>query len=202
MACIVLCFTSVSLPPTSWDGYASLPIVCRCGIWEGSMRGVSSGTSRHTSSGYRTDHSSGSGMPGLRVRNSPSPSTYSGKGLGCLPCRSLSSPYAHLCACCGGDANFRKPWSPQLGATPALRWDPGMLPPPPRGGRGTENGGGWGAMPVAASPGRQGGRRGARERGRQLATAVFKISSMLLGGIKGKKNKTPNKQNKTEKPHH
>lgn len=81
----------LSLPPTSWDGYASLPIVCRCGIWEGSMRGVSSGTSRHTSSGYRTDHSSGSGTPGLRVRNSPSPSTYSGKGLGCHPCWSLSS---------------------------------------------------------------------------------------------------------------
>lgn len=158
----------LSLPPTSWDGYASLPIVCRCGIWEGSMRGVSSGTSRHTSSGYRTDHSSGSGTPGLRVRNSPSPSTYSGKGLGCHPCWSLSSPYAHLCACCGGDANFRKPWSPQPGATPALRWsqlwDPGMPPPPPRGGRGTENGGGGGrCLWLLPREGKEGG--GARGRG-------------------------------------
>lgn len=57
-------------------------------------------------------------------------------------------------------------------------------------------------MLEAAFPGRSGGKQGGRERGGQLATAVFKTSSLLLGGIKDRKKlKTPNKT-KPEKPNH
>lgn len=78
------------------------------------------------------------------------------------------------------------PWGQLLG--------PGM-PPPPGAGEAL----GMGAVPVAAFLGREmrGEREGGRDRGRQLATAVLKTSSMLLGGIEGKKNQT---LNKTEQP--
>lgn len=74
--------------------------------------------------------------------------------------------------------------------------DPGMPPPPGAGGTL-----GLGAVPVAAFLGRKGKsreeREGGRDRGRQLATAVLKTSSMLLGGIEGEKNQT---LHKTEQP--
>lgn len=50
-------------------------------------------------------------------------------------------------------------------------------------------------MPAAAFLGRE----GRPERGRQPATAVLKTSSMLLGGIQGKKNQTPDE---TKQPSH
>lgn len=58
-----------------------------------------------------------------------------------------------------------------------------------------------GEMLEAVFLGREGGRQGGRERGQQLATAVFKTSSMLLGGIKGKKKIRPQrKQNQKTQP--
>lgn len=84
------------------------------------------------------------------------------------------------------DARPRQP-----GATLALQW--GQLPAPamPRPPWLERH---WeGADACGYFPGKGRREEGRRERCQQLATAVFKTSSKLLGGIKGKKNKTPNK---------
>lgn len=65
-----------------------------------------------------------------------------------------------------------------------------------RGWRGTGHGGrASGCLPGKGKSGEE--REEGRDRGRQLATAVLKTSSMLLGGIEGEKNQT---LHKTEQP--